>query len=385
MDEPWLSQRYPRALVRRTRNLGRGECAVEHIRLNSRNDLSGLPGLDGRPPSLVRDAIRTMLSAGVPSVDIVLVRMADAKPWEFHRHDIYQALDPLLADLRGVLLLFPDMGGPPVVGRRSTLPTRVRAGNVLRAMARWSTSWPERFQFALIDALPLSDEDELFFLRRLIGMDCGVCRWSGDRFALRRHGWRSAAAAVAGGIIGLPRQIGAAFTGLSIPLPRGRTIPRDRLDQLTVAPAEPFAPEPEVDSAYIRLALAPRHDRARICSEPTFRRPLGAWPLPSVLVAKLIHRVLIEAAEAFVFSTIDQAQAISLGVSLQRVLGGFHGAGLIVGPDGEGPPLVQGSAVRDPRAPGLSAEVQAQLRPWNQHITVRVAVRPGNRPSLEVV
>jgi hypothetical protein len=40
--------------------------------------------------------------------------------------------------------------------------------------------------------------------------------------------------------------------------------------------------------------------------------------------------------------------------------------------------------IRDPSAPGLVANISAQIRPWCRDIKIRVGLRSGGTPEIEM-
>ncbi len=381
-DNPWLQDLYPGSLVKATRYRDAGH-AVEHVRLNSRDSAEGLPGLDGPHRSRVRDAVRLALSVGAPSVDLVLARVGGAEPWEFGRLDVHEALDPFLSELTGAVLVYPDMGGPIPVGPGTEHASSERLRALLEGANYGRERWAERYQVALLDDPGLAGDEELELLRGLIGCDVSLVRWAGTTEALARHGWRSGGAALAGLLSADGEDTGRALMGRSIPLAPGRALPRGRHAALSLATPAPV--EDDRDSAYLTLQLDKTRDLAAVQTEPSFRAPVGAWPIPALRVVKNIHRLIVEQAERFVFTTVDDTQSIALAIALQRAVRPYSGRGLLTGPDGAGPPDIRGGTVRNPESPGLFATVAAYLRPWSQSINIRVSLRPGAQPSLEVV
>ena len=78
-------------------------------------------------------------------------------------------------------------------------------------------------------------------------------------------------------------------------------------------------------------------------------------------------------------------RTVLLIAAIAESLQPFVSAGVLVGPDGEGPPEVTGGITTPPAmAPGLHAEIRAQLRPWCQKIDLSVALRGGGQPTLEI-
>lgn len=382
-DAPWLADQFPRAVVRDTR-FRDPYSAVEHIRLRSRDSVEGLPGLSGPHRSRVRDAVRLALSVGAPSVDVILARVGGAKPWQLDSHELHEALDGFLDLIPGAALVFPDLGGPIPVGPGTRHDPELRVQTALDSIRRITAKLPERYQIALMDHPELPGIDELRLFRGLLGSDVGLCRWRGAEDRLREHGWRSCAAVVGGMLGAQGAEVGLSLTGRTIHLPTGRAIARHRVHDLSLH--EDLAlrsAEHEDLETCVELALDSGLERALVLAEPTFRQPVGTWPLGALRAVKAIHRRLMEAAERFVFESVDEAHAVALGVSLRRVLRDFSERGLLVGPDGQGQPLVEGTPDRTPGEPSLVAVIDATLRPWSQKVSVQLSLRPGNRPVLE--
>ena len=98
----------------------------------------------------------------------------------------------------------------------------------------------------------------------------------------------------------------------------------------------------------------------------------------------MLFRSLIETASRFVFEKVHEAQAASLADALSRTMYPFANAGVVTGPDGRGIPDIRGGVDRSPSNPSLYADVTGILQPWSQRVVVRVGIRPGAQPSLEV-
>jgi hypothetical protein len=162
-------------------------------------------------------------------------------------------------------------------------------------------------------------------------------------------------------------------------LPVGRWAPPDRLDALTPMPAAIDRDGGDPDRHAI-LLLDDDRDVAKIVSDPTFRRPVGAWSVEALRTSKAIHRALRETAERFVFRDATDAQAQQLVTSLADAIDPWVRRGMLVGP-GDATPRLVGEVDRFGGQWGLSAILDCHLRPWSRVLQVRVAVRPGR--SLE--
>ncbi|MFH1466866.1 MAG: hypothetical protein ABIO70_20955 [Pseudomonadota bacterium] len=379
-DAPWLSDLYPRALVRETRFRTRS-CAVEQVRLRSRDALQGLPGLDGPTPSRVRDAVRLALSSGAEELDVVLARVNGARPWELDHEDVAEILGPALADQLGALLVYPDLGGPVSVAPGEGAAPWERLRRMLDAVRRFSPGWTQHYQVALIDPPAWWELDRPALLHGLLGVDAGLCCWRGGEASLAAHAWRSASAVVAGMLAGDEGTVGAPLDGRSVALPPGRVGARDRRHELDLAGAATGSdPDP---GAWVALRLHAVRAVARVEGEPCFRRPVGVWNLPALRAVKTIHMRVVQAADAFTFRPATSSEAMSLANAVAEALHPFVGRGLLVGPHGMGNPEIGSGVVGQPPEPSLQATIAAQLRPWSQAVRVRVTVQPGTQPFLE--
>jgi hypothetical protein len=380
-EHPWLADLLPDAVVRDTRYRTE-DGAIEHLRLRSRDDIKALPGLSGKSPSRVRDAVVLGLTAGAPEVDVILARCGDCNPWDLDRPKVGEMLGTFLDELHGAILAFPDVGGPVPTGPGTEISSWDRRTRTLAAVRQLAPGLIHRYQVGLIDSYDLDEDARLDLLRSLVGTDFALCGWSGDPSRMRAHGWRSAAAAVGGLLASDGADVGRGLVGRSLALPAGRTLARGREHRLGLSPPEP--PMEDHDDHVVRLRLHRRREEAQILGEPTFRQPIGDWSVGALRAVKIVHRQLVRAADGYVFRNATDTQAAALAAALQRALRPFTNKGLIVGAGGEGPPSVRGGVDAIPGEPGLNATVTAQLRPWSQKVLVRVAVRPGHRPVLEV-
>ena len=68
---------------------------------------------------------------------------------------------------------------------------------------------------------------------------------------------------------------------------------------------------------------------------------------------------------------------------MDTVLEPFHTAGVLVGPDGKGPPKVSAEPIRSRSTPMLSVDLTAQIRPWCQNISIKLMVKQGTQPEIQ--
>lgn len=379
---PWLATLLPRAVVRDTRFPG-PTGAVEHLRIGASDPLDALPGLAGAR-SRLRDAARIALSAGAPSVDVLVARCRGSRPWQLHNPEIIALLDQFLADLPGAVLVYPDLGGPEPAGPGEPARVEERVEALIEGASRLAPGWRERFQIGLLDLPPGAEGWERIVLSRLLGLDAGLCRWRGSEAAAAAHGWRSAAAAVGAALTRDGWREGLSLEGRRLPLPPGRRTAASRAPALSQAPATAVPRSEDEDRLLVDLALAHGAPEATVQREPSLRSPDGAWTLPALRIVKAIHRLVVETASRFVFDTADDGRATALAAAVAHALSPFVDAGMLVGPDQHGPPELDGWPDADPAAPALWVELSGWLRPWSQSVSVRVSVRPGLPAELEV-
>lgn len=378
VDEAWprLADVAPAAMICASRL--REGLSVERARLASRDSARWLPGLAQQ--SRLADAARVLLTGGAGAIDVLLARARGQRPEAVFAPEVLETLDPFFDELPGATLLFPDFAGPPDCGPGTAPPLEDRLRDGLGALPGLGRRFTDRTQVVLLDDPGAQTEAQRALLSGLIGLDIALCRFVGSEASLARHGWRSAAAAAAA-LLADPDP-GRSLIGRSVPLPPGRAQPPSRRAALSLwAPAEAAD---ALDDRALTLRLDPAEDKATAISEPTLRAPVGDWSLPALRTAKQIHRQVTEAAARFVFETVDDGQAIALSVALKRAVRDHVGRGVLVGPDGEGPPDIRGGTVRSPSEPGLFAVIAAWLKPWSQAVHIRVALRPGGAPTLEM-
>lgn len=387
-DHPWLSELFPASVVRNTR-YGSRDAALEHLRFVPAQRLDGLPGLEGRFPSLIRDAVRLTLDAGATHVDLVLARAGDLPPWSLHEEAVASILVPYLAELQEAQIALPDAAGPAAHRPGQHDSPDQRLDRILGTIRYFKQGLREHYQIAYLDMPEGVDHRIEEVYQRTGSADVTLCRWTGSERALRAHGWRSAGAALAGLQSRPKADLTGGVAGLYLNVGSGRRVRRTRHPELM--PSPPLRERESMGEQLVELALDPsagdpesKRRFAMVRSEPTLRRPAGSWSLPALRTVKAIHHRIVFAAEQFVFRPVDQVQAFSLVTALDMVLRPFIEGGALVGPNGDGGPLLAGDTVRDREAPGLVAEIAAQLRPWCQDVRVRVAVDPGQQPAVEV-
>jgi hypothetical protein len=369
----WLSDAYPAAVVRKPERSASGT-VVEHLRFGHKQALTGLPGLGARFPSLVRDSVGLALSAGASSVDLLLARAPRALPWDVHRPEILDVFHAPLMRLPGTLVTVPDVVGPALQADHPARDPEAIGQRLVQVARQLDPVLREAWQVGLLDCPPGVARPAL--LSRLAGSDISLWTWSGSGPAMARHGWRSAAAAMAGL---LSRRKDVVFHGKSrqklSPGP-GRSIRR-----LTGGPA---AQPPPTEPVLNALLLDRTGDSAVVSSETTLRSPIGQWDVATLRTVKLIHRRIRLAADEFVFRPVTSSESLALAAALDIVLRPFVQAGLLAGPGGQGTPNIRGYAQRDQNAPSLVAEVGATVRPWARKLDVRVGVDPGRSATVEV-
>lgn len=373
------------AALRRSSRLSEGgaedeDTTVALFRLRGVDRAGILPGLDMSPPSLVRDTVEVALRAGSGAVELLLLWPGRGlTPWS---PSSLAAILPFLEQLPGALLLIPDLLG--AAGGVDTFEAQLRAHAVITTLR---PIFSQQFQTALLDLpTPWGSADCDVLLRPLLGADAVVCAWEGSARGLARHGWRSAAAVLAGALAARGAGRGMSVRGLATALPEGRYAPDDRGERLGQRP--PVSPRLDEELPIVRVLPQQGADGAwsgRVLSEPTLRRPIGGWPVPALLEIKEVHRLVMAAASRFVFETVDEEQSMALGVALRRALRRHIDEGMLVGADGTGAPEVRAYTRPNPAEPGLSVSISAMLRPWALQLNLRLAVRANHPPALEGV
>ena len=363
----------------------RGDAAsgmhVVHLRLPPSADLTRLPGLVGSPPSRLRDAVSLVHAAGVEAVDVVVARAPGLTPWDLAAPDAVVLLEPVLESIPGVVVTFPDASGPPPRGRMHP-PAAVRLGTLAMAVRWWSAAMARSYQTLLVDLPPVDDGLLWRLFDDLAGSEAGLCMWTGDERAIARHGFRSAAALVAG-LASSTKLPSDSLVGRRVRLGGGRPAPPMRLADLGVPIPRRTVPE-VAERATIPVALDLDGETATIGDEPTLRNPAGTWPLPMLRMAKLVHHRVVLAANAFTFREANEEQALLLHAALKQALGDLERMGLIGGRNPGDRVDVRAGPYRNPAEPALVAEVTAFLRPWVRKVHIDLAVRHGADPRVEV-
>ncbi len=381
-DFPWLSDMIPTALVRNSRF--RDEAVVvEHIRLSSPEAARFLPGLSYPFPSRIRTAVQSAFASGAKVVDVVLARVKGRAPWELDAPEFKFGIDPFVADMVGTTMLYPDLGGPAPLSRGESIPGEEKVQRMIRAIENLAPTWRERYQLALVDALPVYGELEARLLRACLLKDLSLVRFEGDAGQLVRHGWKSGAAHVAGFLAAQPGNVLTPLQGQKLRLGEGRYFNPGRRARLQFH-RSPVPVENSTEDMYVRVHLT-GNDQAAVLSEPVLRGPVGGWTIPATRVIKVIHWRIMESSSRFVFERADTARAVAIGVQVGRSLEPYAKAGVLVGASGSGMPSVRGSVVRDPAAPGLRVDISAQVRPWAHSVNIRVSMRPGAAPQIAEV
>lgn len=390
---PRIGLRRPEWLVRETTSdLGPGgeRICVEHLRVEALQDLSMFPGLSEQEPSRLRDAMRLCFAGGSAAADVLMVYGTDRAPWEIDHPDVLTMCNSFLDDLFGVLLVFPDAGRPvlrpsrwvedPEVGLvpRHPFHPEESAARVQRLIRWLRQPLEQRYQIALIDAIGMPPERIL----PPTGADVAICGWRGMARELRTHGWRCASALMAGRLGRPSVSLFEGVAGQVVPLPPGRAVHMDRRAELAVLPGPLRVPQ--ADPRHVLLSLDDRGHRARIDGDVCLRAPVGQWTMPALRTVKALHYQIVRAASLVTFQLVNQAQSFALQVAINEAIRPFVQAGVLVGPDAAGPPVVTGEMIRDPAQPGLAANIAAQIRPWCRDIQIRVGLRSGGTPEIEV-
>lgn len=378
-NDPSIADTYPAYRIARQRSAD-GGAGVDHVRLPLGASLDGLPSLTSRVPSMVRDAVGLAFAAGARTVDVVIARGPEAEPWETGTPLAFTLLRPVLEKMPAVAVVFPDAAGPGQIGTRPT-ETDTRLTALVFTVRTWANTLAENYQVGFVDMPDTPDSDMFEALQSMANADVALCAWRGQGRALKRHGWRSAAAFTAGMLMSrkLPTD---SLLGRRVALPGGRPPGTTRMQALGVPPLTRDVPE-FASHATVLVELDHNGDSARIVSENTLRSPVGSWTVPMLRTAKLVHNRVASAADLMTFADATIASAFLLQSGIQVSLDDFVAQGVLTGADPSQPPEI--TARPDPRrdAPALVAEVTAYMRPWVRRLHLNLHVRPGGSPDHE--
>lgn len=369
---PRIVSRLPDAVLR---HVGAAPAAgAEVLRLGQGFEPSLLPGIaDG---SRLRDAARLALASGLTQIEVILVH-PDARSNGASLADprLFALVSPLLDELPGALVVVSDAAGPPQHGPHPPDPARglTQLAALLRLLAPVLRA---RFQVGMIGLGPELPRDGL--AEALVrDQDVVLVGWSGPGVA--GHAWRDAAAALAG--LAGPLEVIHGVEGRRLSLPPGRPSPTRRRADLGLDQEIGDAP---ADLPMVRLSVDADGVGATVEGDTTLRGGRGEFVLPALRTVKTLHHLVVSAAEAFVFRPVDTAHALSLMTALDFCVRPFVAAGLLIGPGGKGAPTIEAAVERNPAAPGLSATVCAQLRPWCHEIRLKVGVHDRASARLEI-
>ncbi len=381
VDAPWLCERYPGFKIKNTR-FPSGDGAVEHLRLPRGADLSGLPGLDGSQPSLLRDSVRLAFNANVDVLDIVVARSRGKLPWDLGSPEIRQLLQPFLSELSGLVIAFPDAVGRPQLGTLET-PVPERLMSLVSTVVEWGPFLREHYQVGFADLPPDGGSDLFDALRVMRDNDFVLAGWEGEGAGLERHGWRSASTLLAALVTrtALPTQ---SVSGQRVSIADGRRVALGRHRELGQIPERRQPPE-HIEHAAARLVVRRTGTEVDVWTEGSLRAPAGAWSIPMLRTAKLVHQRLMIAANQFVFRPATPETALTLQNALRLALQDYE-ARNIVGGEKEGEPsMVLAQVIPSRPTPMLSANVTCFLRPWLKKVNVDITVRPGESPVMRVI
>ena len=387
MNAPIIAEQSPYSLIRKS-DYSPDFPYIEQVRLSSVQQTVLLPGIGNRWPSRLRDCLNTALAIGCPEVDFILARAPGVLPWSFTEQSVKELLLPYLNEVPGAILVFPDAGGP-WPRRHIQASHSIKSPNIferqkaLKGMLQgFAPSFSENYQVALVDVVPISTEQNRFeaYLASLLGVDAALCSWAGPEAEMTQHAWRSAAMCKAAYLSKRVDVVTQSVIGHRIPLGKGRKVVRDRSTLFGAPLGLPVSPALAENCVVLQLEDGGRS--AQVLSEVTLRRPKFEWTIPAIRTVKGIHQAIRQAADMFVFRAVGDVEAFALEQSIQIVLAPFFDRGILVGPDGQGQPVVSGSAIKDPSAPMLAVDLSAQIRPWFQSVNLKVMVRNGEQPEV---
>lgn len=377
------------------------QVALYVVRISHPDQLALLPGLGERDangqalPSLLRDAAALGLAGGAASVEVAVAVWAQGVPWRFRYDPVeFPGFDPLFHELfprylegrPGSLIVLPDAGGPSELVQPSAGWRQVPTSETDRAAAWRANIEPliptfnENRQVGLFDApFGVTAENVAHTMSPLLGQPVAVCAWSGAATELAAHGWRSASAAAATGLLGVSGDgvRPGGLLGRTLPLGPGRR-PTSPIPQRQPAEYE------EMPAHLVHLRLLPDGVSAKVMAEPTLLRPLGRWPLTAIWTARLVVARVADVAETFVFRTSDATTAVELRLALLRALSPFIREGVLASGDPDTDPRISARAPADHGAPRLEATIEAVLRPWTVTLQVAVEISGLGPPVVRV-
>ena len=382
MDAPKYGEVSPQSIIRRSPNLGPDQLYVEHVRLSSQVQQVLLPSIQARVPSKLRSALISILSAGSTEVDFILARGPDLLPWDLQKSSVVEMIASFLHGCHGSLVVFPDAGGPWPRVFSQTTDEYERISRLHGTVHMYTPHFVENFQIGFMDAiLPTNIREAENYIKTFRGTDVSLCSWAGDHQTLQEHGWKSACAHMAGYMGGMPSYITQSLVGHKIPLgiPRKKNHNRSRL----LGASKTLQIHPVLEQNCITLGLDEKGKHGRVLTELTFRNPMYEWSIPAVRTVKAIHLAIRRAADPFVFAPVRETESMILKAAMESVLEPFYTSGVLVGPDGKGPPKVSANPVPSASTPMLNVDLSAQIKPWCQNISIKLMVKQGLQPEIQ--
>ena len=381
-NAPKFAEVASNTIIRRSPNLGEDQLYVEHVRLSSPVQQVLLPSIQAKVPSKLRSALISILSSGAREVDFILARGPNLLPWDVHEPAVVEMVSSFLQGCQGSVVVLPDAGGPWPRVFSQTTDDYDRIARLHATVHMYTPHFVDNYQLGFMDViLPTNFKDAENYIKTFRGTDVSLCSWAGDQQSIQEHGWKSASAHMAGYMGGQLSYITQSLVGHKVPLgiPRKKNHNRSRL----LGAPKTLQLHPVLDQNCIVLALPEKADHCKIHSELTFRNPMYEWSIPAIRTVKSIHMAIRRAADPFVFAPVREAEAMILKAAMESVLEPFFSAGVIVGPDGKGPPTVSAEPIRSPSAPMLSVDLSAQIKPWCQNISIKLMVKQGLQPEIE--
>ena len=349
---------------------------VEHVRLSSPIQKVLLPSIQARVPSKLRSSLISILTSGSLEVDFILARGPDLQPWDLALPSVVEMITSFLQGCQNSAVVFPDAGGPWPRVFSQTTDDFERMSRLHGTVHMYAPHLVDNYQLGFMDAiLPTDMYQADQFIKTLQGSDISLCSWSGSQKSIEEHGWKSAAAHMAGYLGGRASYITQSLINHKIPLGKARKKNHSSA-RLLGAPKE-LQRHPVLEKSGILLAMDKKGIFGRIQSELTFRNPMYEWSIPAVRTVKSIHLAIRRAADQFIFAPVRETEALILKAAMESVLEPYYTSGVLVGPDGKGPPKVSSAPVRNPATPMLSVDLSAQIKPWCQNISIKMMVKQG--------